>query len=125
MPTSGEKRWLLKQRTALQTERWGEYRQLCRESQGSKSEKKFSEVFNNLEILDTKDIDILIIVSIKNKLKTRLLSIKDKTFTIDFTKEEFRVLKILSNQYLIKKNLKKAKSNINNDFDKYLDKKNK
>ena len=90
-----------------------------------KSVEKFSEVFNNLEILDTKDIDILIIVNIKNKLKTRLLSIKDKTFTIDFTKEEFRVLKILSNQYLIKKNLKKPKSNINNDFDKYLDKKNK
>ena len=90
-----------------------------------KSVENFSEVFNNLEILDTKDIDILIIVNIKNKLKIRLLSIKDKTFTIDFTKEEFRVLKILSNQYLIKKNLKKPKSNINNDFDKYLDKKNK
>ena len=90
-----------------------------------KSVEKFSEVFNNLEILDSKDIDILIIVNIKNKLKTRLLSIKEKTFTIDFTKEEFRVLKILSNQYLIKKNLKKPKSNINNDFDKYLDKKNK
>ena len=90
-----------------------------------KSVEKFSEVFNNLEILDTKDIDILIIVNIRNKLKIRLLSIKEKTFTIDFTKEEFRVLKILSNQYLIKKNLKKPKSNINNDFDKYLDKKNK
>lgn len=90
-----------------------------------KSIEKFSEVFNNLEILDSKDIDILIIVNIKNKLKTRLLSIKEKTFTIDFTKDEFRVLKILSNQYLIKKNLKKPKSNINNDFDKYLDKKNK
>ena len=90
-----------------------------------KSVEKFSEVFNNLEILDTKDIDILIIVNIRNKLKTRLLSIKEKTFTIDFTKDEFRVLKILSNQYLIKKNLKKPKSNINNDFDKYLDKKNK
>ena len=90
-----------------------------------KSVEKFSEVFNNLEILDSKDIDILIIVNIRNKLKTQLLSIKDKTFTIDFTKEEFRVLKILSNQYLIKKNLKKPKSNINNDFDKYLDKKNK
>ena len=68
---------------------------------------------------------LLIIVNIRNKLKIRLLSIKEKTFTIDFTKEEFRVLKILSNQYLIKKNLKKPKSNINNDFDKYLDKKNK
>ena len=90
-----------------------------------KSIEKFSEVFNNLEILDSKDIDILIIVNIRNKLKTRLLSIKDKTFTIDFTKEEFSVLKILSNQYLLKKNLKKPKSNINNDFDKYLDKKNK
>ena len=90
-----------------------------------KSIEKFNEVFNNLEILDSKDIDILIIVNIKNKLKTRLLSIKEKTFTIDFTKEEFSVLKILSNQYLIKKNLKKPKSNINNDFNKYLDKKNK
>ena len=90
-----------------------------------KSVEKFSEVFNNLEILDTKDIDILIIVNIKNKLKTRLLSIKEKTFTIDFSKDEFVVLKILSNQYLMKKNLKKPKSNINNDFDKYLDKKNK
>ena len=90
-----------------------------------KSIEKFNEVFNNLEILDSKDIDILIIVNIRNKLKTRLLSIKDKTFTIDFTKEEFSVLKILSNQYLLKKNLKKPKSNINNDFDKYLDKKNK
>lgn len=90
-----------------------------------KSIEKFNEVFNNLEILDSKDIDILIIVNIRNKLKIRLLSIKDKTFTIDFIKEEFSVLKILSNQYLIKKNLKKSKSNINNDFDKYLDKKNK
>lgn len=90
-----------------------------------KSIEKFNEVFNNLEILDSKDIDILIIVNIRNKLKIRLLSIKDKTFTIDFIKEEFSVLKILSNQYLIKKNLKKPKSNINNDFDKYLDKKNK
>ena len=90
-----------------------------------KSVEKFSEVFNNLEILDTKDIDILIIVNIKNKLKTRLLSIKDKTFTIDFSKDEFVVLKILSNQYLIKKNLKKPKSDHTKDFDKYLDKKNK
>ena len=57
-----------------------------------KSVEKFSEVFNSLETLDTKNIDILIIVNIKNKLKTRLLSIKEKTFTIDFTKEEFRVL---------------------------------
>ena len=54
-----------------------------------KSIEKFSEVFNNLEILDSKDIDILIIVNIRNKLKIRLLSIKDRTFTIDFTKEEF------------------------------------
>lgn len=90
-----------------------------------KSVEKFNEVFNNLEILDTKDIDILIIVGIKNKLKIRLLALGKKNFTIDFTKDEFRVLKILSNQYLIKKNLKKPKSNINNDFDKYLDKKNK
>ena len=90
-----------------------------------KSIEKFNEVLKNLEILDSKDIDILIIVNIRNKLKIRLLSIKDKTFTIDFIKEEFSVLKILSNQYLIKKNLKKPKSNINNDFDKYLDKKNK
>ena len=90
-----------------------------------KGVEKFSEVFNSIEILDAKNIDILIIVNIRNKLKTRLLSIKDKTFTIDFTKEEFSVLKILSNQYLLKKNLKKPKSNINNDFDKYLDKKNK
>ena len=90
-----------------------------------KSVEKFSEVFNNLEILDTKDIDILIIVSIKNKLKIRLLALGKKNFTIDFSKDEFVVLKILSNQYLIKKNLKKPKSNINNDFDKYLDKKNK
>ena len=89
------------------------------------SVEKFSEVFNSLETLDTKDIDILIIVSIKNKLKIRLLALGKKNFTIDFSKDEFRVLKILSNQYLIKKNLKKPKSNINNDFDKYLDKKNK
>jgi hypothetical protein len=90
-----------------------------------KSVEKFSEVFNNLEILDTKDIDILIIVSIKNKLKIRLLALGKKNFTIDFSKDEFVVLKILSNQYLTKKNLKKPKSNLNNDFDKYLDKKNK
>ena len=90
-----------------------------------KTVENFSEVFNNLEILDSKDIDILIIVSIKNKLKIRLLALGKKNFTIDFLKDEFVVLKILSNQYLIKKNLKKPKSNINNDFDKYLDKKNK
>ena len=90
-----------------------------------KSIKKFSEVFNNLEILDTKDIDILIIVSIKNKLKIRLLALGKKNFTIDFSKDEFVVLKILSNQYLIKKNLKKSKSDHTKDFDKYLDNKNK
>ena len=87
--------------------------------------QKFSEVFNSLETLDTKNIDILIIVSIKNKLKICLLSLEEKEFTIYFTKDEFVVLKILSNQYLTKKNLKKPKSNLNNDFDKYLDKKNK
>ncbi|MDN5060717.1 hypothetical protein [Aliarcobacter butzleri] len=89
------------------------------------SVQKFSEVFNSLETLDTKNIDILIIVSIKNKLKICLLSLEEKEFTIYFTKDEFVVLKILSNQYLTKKNLKKPKSNLNNDFDKYLDKKNK
>ncbi|MFY9104423.1 hypothetical protein NG776_08395 [Aliarcobacter cryaerophilus] len=89
------------------------------------SVEKFSEVFNSLETLDTKNIDILIIVSIKNKLKICLLSLEEKEFTIYFTKDEFVVLKILSNQYLTKKNLKKPKSNLNNDFDKYLDKKNK
>ena len=89
-----------------------------------KSVEKFSEVFNNLEILDTKGIDIIIILSIKNKLKICLLSLEEKEFTIVFSLTEFRVLKILSNQYLIKKNLKK-KSNLNNEFDKYLDKKNK
>ena len=88
------------------------------------SVEKFSEVFNSIETLDAKNIDILIIVNIRNKLKIRLLSIKDKTFTIDFIKEEFRVLKILSNQYLMKKNLK-PKSDHTKDFDKYLDKKNK
>ena len=89
------------------------------------SVEKFSEVFNSLETLDTKNIDILIIVSIKNKLKICLLSLEVKEFTIYFTKDQFVVLKILSNQYLTKKNLKKPKSNLNNDFDKYLDKKNK
>ncbi len=44
-----------------------------------KSIEKFSEVFNNVEILDSKNIDILIIVNIRNKLKTRLLNIKEKT----------------------------------------------
>ena len=91
-----------------------------------KSVEKFSEVFNNLEILDTKDIDILIIVSIKNKLKIRLLALGKKNFTIDFSKDEFIILKILSNQYLIKKlNPNRAQSNHTKDFDKYLDKKNK
>ena len=89
------------------------------------SVEKFSEVFNSLETLDTKNIDILIIVSIKNKLKICLLSLEEKEFTINFSKEQFIVLKILSNQYITKKNLKKPKSNLNNDFDKYLDKKNK
>ena len=37
------------------------------------SVEKFSEVFNSLETLDTKNIDILIIVSIKNKLKIESL----------------------------------------------------
>ena len=89
------------------------------------SVEKFSEVFNSLETLDTKNIDILIIVSIKNKLRICLLSLREKIFTINFTKDEFIVLKILSNQYLIKKNLKKPKSDHTKDFDKYLDKKNK
>ncbi len=89
------------------------------------SVEKFSEVFNSLETLDTKNIDILIIVSIKNKLKICLLALGKKNFTIDFLKDEFVVLKILSNQYLIKKNLKKPKSDHTKDFDKYLDKKNK
>ena len=84
---------------------------------------KFSEVFNSLETLDTKNIDILIIVSIKNKLKICLLSLEEKEFSIFFTKDEFRVLKILSKNYLELKN--KPKPNIKKDFDKYLDKKNK
>ena len=87
------------------------------------SVEKFSEVFNSLETLDTKNIDILIIVSIKNKLKICLLSLEEKEFTIYFTKDEFRVLKILSKNYLELKN--KPKSNHIKDFDKYLDKKNK
>ncbi|MCT7497624.1 MULTISPECIES: hypothetical protein [Aliarcobacter] len=87
------------------------------------SVENFNKVFNSLETLDTKNIDILIIVSIKNKLKICLLSLEEKEFTINFTKEEFIVLKILSKQYLDKKN--KPKSNHIKDFDKYLDKKNK
>ena len=90
-----------------------------------KSVEKFSEVFNNLEILDTKDIDILIIVSIKNKLKICLLSLEEKEFTIIFTKDEFILLKILTKNYLELKNKDKSKSNHTKDFDKYLDKKNK
>ncbi len=88
------------------------------------SVEKFSEVFNSLETLDTKNIDILIIVSIKNKLKICLLSLEEKEFTINFTKDEFIVLKILSKKY-IEKNTNKPKSNHIKDFDKYLDKKNK
>ena len=88
------------------------------------SVEKFSEVFNSLETLDTKDIDILIIVSIKNKLKIRLLALGKKNFTIDFSKDEFIILKILSNQYLIKKlNPNRAQSSHRKNFDKYLDKK--
>ena len=89
------------------------------------SVEKFSEVFNSLETLDTKNIDILIIVSIKKKLKICLLSLEEKEFTIYFTKDEFIVLKILSKQYLELKNKNKPKPNIKKDFDKYLDKKNK
>ena len=89
------------------------------------SVENFNKVFNSLETLDTKNIDILIIVSIKNKLKICLLSLVEKEFTIYFTKDEFIVLKILSKQYLELKNKNKPKPNINNDFDKYLDKKNK
>ena len=89
------------------------------------SVEKFSEVFNSLETLDTKNIDILIIVSIKNKLKIRLLALGKKNFTIDFSKDEFIILKILSKQYLELKNKNKPKSNHTKDFDKYLDKKNK
>lgn len=88
-----------------------------------KSIEKFSEVFNSLETLDTKNIDILIIVSIKNKLKICLLSLQEKEFTIYFTKEEFIVLKILSNQYISLKNKDKPKLDHKKDFDKYLDKK--
>ena len=87
------------------------------------SVEKFSEVFNSLETLDTKNIDILIIVSIKNKLKIRLLALGKKNFTIDFSKDEFIILKILSNQYISLKN--KPESDHTKDFDKYLDKKNK
>ena len=88
------------------------------------SVEKFSEVFNSLETLDTKNIDILIIVSIKNKLKIRLLALGKKNFTIDFSKDEFIILKILSNQYLMKKlNPNRAQSNYRKNFDKYLDKK--
>lgn len=89
------------------------------------SVEKFSEVFNSLETLDTKDIDILIIVSIKNKLKICLLSLEEKEFTIFFTKEEFVILKILSKNYLEIQHKNKPKSDHIKDFDKYLDNKNK
>ena len=70
-------------------------------------------------------IPIISLENAKNKLKICLLSLEEKKFTIYFTKDEFIVLKILSKQYLDKKNKNKPKSNHIKDFDKYLDKKNK
>lgn len=61
---------------------------------------KFIKVFNKVELLNIKGIDILIIVAIKNKLKMASLEDNEK-ISIIFLKDEYRVFKILLNQYLI------------------------
>ena len=80
---------------------------------------KFIKVFNKVELLNTKGIDILIIVAIKNKLKIASLEDNEK-ISIIFLKEEYRVFKILLNQYLIQH--KKNDSSLFKEFDKYLEK---
>ncbi len=80
---------------------------------------KFIKVFNKVELLNIKGIDILIIVAIKNKLKMASLEDNEK-ISIIFLKEEYRVFKILLNQYLIQH--KKNNSSLFKEFDKYLEK---
>ena len=80
---------------------------------------KFIKVFNKVELLNIKGIDILIIVAIKNKLKMASLENNEK-ISIIFLKEEYRVFKILLNQYLIQH--KKNNSSLFKEFDKYLEK---
>lgn len=80
---------------------------------------KFIKVFNKVELLNIKGIDILIIVAIKNKLKIASLEDNEK-ISIIFLKEEYRVFKILLNQYLIQH--KKNDSSLFKEFDKYLEK---
>ena len=80
---------------------------------------KFIKVFNKVELLNIKGIDILIIVAIKNKLKMASLEDNEK-ISIIFLKEEYRVFKILLNQYLIQH--KKNDSSLFKEFDKYLEK---
>jgi hypothetical protein len=88
--------------------------------------KRFGRVFKDLTILDISDIDILIINSIKKKLKTSYFNLKKSfqtSIVIYFEKEEYRVLKILAMQYI---NLKKQSnqqadySEYKNEFDEYL-----
>lgn len=79
---------------------------------------KFIKVFNKVELLNTKEIDILIIVSIKNKLKIASLEDNEK-ISIIFLKDEYRVFKILLNQYI---QHKKNDSSLFKEFDKYLEK---
>lgn len=80
---------------------------------------KFIKVFNKVELLNIKEIDILIIVSIKNKLKIASLEDNEK-ISIIFLKDEYRVFKILLNQYIIQH--KKNDSSLFKEFDKYLEK---
>lgn len=88
--------------------------------------KKFAKVFKDLSILDIEYIDILTINSIKKKLKTSYFILKQNSsqnIPIEFSTDEFRVLKILAMQY-IKLKQQKIKSadfsEYKNEFDEYL-----
>jgi len=88
-----------------------------------KNLKRFIIVFKNVLYLNILDIDILVIDSIKKKLKFAYIEMKStnsKAQTITFTTDELRTFKHLSKEFVnIHKNKEENLSNQSN-FDKYL-----
>lgn len=91
-----------------------------------KNLKKFVTIFNkHVLYLNILDIDILTLDSIKSKLNTAYLTMKEtnsKSQTITFSIDELRVFKKLRKEFVDFNKTKKESNSNETAFDKYLKK---
>lgn len=89
-----------------------------------KNLKKFVTIFNkHVLYLNILDIDILTLDSIKSKLNTAYLDMKEansKTQTITFTIDELRVFKKLRKEFVDFTKTEEQSNSSESNFDKYL-----